>query len=50
MNKVIWLEATVEAINPNIIGITESWCNDAFGEAEMGTAGYDMFRADRAGE
>ena len=49
MNKLIWLEATLEAMNPDIIGITESWCNDAVGEAEMGMAGYDMFRADRSG-
>ena len=36
-------------MNPDVTGITESWCNDAVGEAEMGMAGYDMFRADRSG-
>ena len=49
MNKLVWLEATLEAMKPDIIGITESWCNEAVGEAEISMAGYDMFRADRSG-
>ena len=49
MNKLLWLEAVVEAMSPDIIGITESWCNDRVLEAEMELVGYNLFREDRKG-
>ena len=49
MNKLLWLEAVVEAMSPDIIGITESWCNERVLEAEMELVGYNLFREDRKG-
>ena len=37
----------VEDIDPQIIGITESWTNIA--DAELGLTGYVIFRRDRIG-
>ena len=39
----------VEDIKPHIIGITESWANNAITCAELGLEGYAMFRKDRMG-
>ena len=39
----------VEDIGPHIIGITESWANTDITDAELGLAGYVMFRRDRIG-
>ena len=36
-------------IKPHIIGITESWANNDITDAELGLAGYVMFRKDRMG-
>ena len=49
MNKLQWLEITMEALDPDVIGITESWCNDRVLEAELAMDGYDLFRSDRGG-
>ena len=35
MNKLLWLEAVIEATSPDIVGITESWSNDKILEAEL---------------
>ena len=39
----------VEDINPHRTGITKSWANKGISEAELGLAGYLMFRRDRIG-
>ena len=39
----------VDDIKPHIIGITESWANNDITDAELGLAGYVMFRKDRMG-
>ena len=39
----------VEDIDPHIIGITESWARPDISDAELGMAGYVMFRKDRLG-
>ena len=39
----------VEDIKPHIQGITESWSNTDITDAELGLAGYVMFRKDRMG-
>ena len=47
VNKLGWLEVTVTLYNPDIVGITESWCTEHVGSAEIGLEGYDVFRTDR---
>ena len=37
----------VDDIKPHTIGITESWANNYMADAELGLAGYVMFRKDR---
>ena len=49
MNKLLWLEATVDAVSPDLIGITESWGNERVLEAELELAGYNLYREDRRG-
>ena len=49
VNKKNLLNITVEDIDPHIIGITESWANTDITDAELGLAGYVMFRRDRIG-
>ena len=39
----------VDEIKPHIIGLTESWVNTDITDAELGLAGYVMFRKDRMG-
>ena len=39
----------VDDIKPHIMGITESWANNDITYAELGLAGYVMFRKDRMG-
>ena len=39
----------VDDTKPHIIGITESWANNDITYAELGLAGYAMFRKDRMG-
>ena len=39
----------IEVINPQIIGISESWANKDILDAELGLTGYIMFRRDRIG-
>ena len=49
VNKKNELNIMVEDIDPHIIGITESWANTDITDAELGLAGYVMFRKDRIG-
>jgi len=49
MNKLLWLEAVIEATSPDIVGITESWSHDGILEAELELAGYNLYREDRKG-
>ena len=39
----------VDDKNPHIISITESWTNNDIADAELGLAGYVMFRKYRMG-
>ena len=39
----------VDDVKPHLIGITESWANNDITDAELGLAGYVMFRKDRIG-
>ena len=34
-------------MNPDIIGITESWCTEVVTNAEISFENYDLFRRDR---
>ena len=49
VNKRNELNIMVEDIDPHIIGITESWATPDISDAELGMAGYVMFRKDRLG-
>ena len=40
-------EAWVHEINPDIIGVTESWVSSSIRDAELALQGYDLFRQDR---
>ena len=40
-------EAWVHEINPDIIGVTESWASSSICDAELALQGYDLFRQDR---
>ena len=47
MNKRAELQATIDELKPEIIGITESWCNKTIVDAEIAIEGYSMFRLDK---
>jgi len=47
LNKVDIFQATVQALKPDIIGITESWTSSMILDAELNMEGYDLFRCDR---
>ena len=49
INKKSELNSMVDDIKPHIIGITQSWANNDITDAELGMAGYVMFRKDRSG-
>jgi len=40
------LTANVRVLDPDIIGITESWMNETTSDAEFFKEGYDLFRCD----
>jgi ribonucleases P/MRP protein subunit RPP40 len=48
VNKTDWLESVVETHKPDVIGITESWCNEDILDSEIGLDGFEIFRADRS--
>ena len=41
------LQATIEAMEPDIVGIKENWGIESIFYAELDIAGYDMFCKDR---
>ena len=49
VNKKNELSIMVEDIHPHLIRITESWASTDIKDAELGLAGYVMFRRDRIG-
>ena len=46
INRKTELNIMVQDIKPHIIGVTESWANNDITDAELGLAGYVMFRKD----
>ena len=36
----------VNSLGPKIIAITESWCNESIGDAEIGLHDYVLYRCD----
>ena len=49
LNKKNELNVMVEDINPDIMGITESWANKNISDAELGLTGYVMLRINGIG-
>ena len=47
VNKFQQLETYVHDLNPDIIGITESWTSSHIFDSELKIDGYDLFRQDR---
>ena len=47
VNKMGELRLMVEDVEPDIIGITETWTRPDMGNAEFSLKGYQMFRKDR---
>ena len=47
VNKKSKLDIMVSDIDPQVIGITESWENKYIVDAELALTGYIMFRKDR---
>jgi len=48
LNKFDEFEAWAYDINPDIIGVTESWTGKHILDSELALNGYDLFRQDRA--
>ena len=46
-NKIDNLRAEVRVLDPDIIGITESWADERISNEEIGLDGYELFRCDR---
>ena len=47
VNKMGELRLTVEDVEPDIIGISETWTRPDMGNAEFPLKGYQVFRNDR---
>lgn len=47
VNKFDQFEAYVCELNPDVIGVTETWATPLIADSELALAGYDMFRQDR---
>ena len=47
MNKLDDLHVMVSSLQPDIIGISESWTNSNVLDSELSISGYDIFRCDR---
>jgi len=47
LNKLDELQATIAVLNPDIVGITESWAHENILEVELSMPGFDLFRCDR---
>ena len=50
MNNIDILQATVYDIQPDIIGITETWANDSILDVELQLEGYQLFWCDHNNE
>ena len=48
INKLDLLKATICDLNPDLVGITESWATGNILDAELSLDGYQMFRWDRS--
>ena len=44
MNKRSELQLLVDDMDPDIIGITESWCGSSVLDSEVAIKGYNLFR------
>jgi len=49
VNKIDIFRATIFNMNPDIVGVTESWCTPAIFNAELLLHNYELFRCDRSG-
>jgi len=49
MNKIDNFRATIFNMDPDIVGVTESWCTPAISNAELLLRNYELFRCDRSG-
>ena len=47
LNKFDQFEAWIHDLNPDVIGVTETWATPLVADSEIALAGYDMFRQDR---
>ena len=47
MNNIAELQDYTDQHKPHIIGITETWCTDLVGDAELCLGNYNLFRCDR---
>ena len=47
INKIDQFEAWVYELNPDIVGVTESWTGSHILDSELAINGYDLFRQDR---
>jgi len=47
MNKLDEFEAWIAAIDPDVVGVTETWANNSIFDSELMIEGYDLFRKDR---
>ena len=47
VNKMGELRLMVEDVEPDIIGITETWTRPVMGNAEFSLKGYQVFRKER---
>ncbi|XP_072040364.1 uncharacterized protein [Amphiura filiformis] len=47
MSKRTELEATIDDLKPDVIGVTESWCNSTIMDSEAAFDNYVMFRLDK---
>ena len=50
MNEFDHLEVTVNRCDPDITGITESWCTPSVPDTELQLISYELFRHDRDSE
>ena len=47
VTKMSDLFYVVDVLRPDIVGITETWADDTVSDAELGIAGFDLYRKDR---
>ena len=47
LNKFDDFEAWIHDIDPDIVGVTESWATPSISDSELTLQGYDLFRQDR---